>query len=135
MLCGVLAVILTFVIGARTLDRTTALIATVLLAALPCVVYQSRVGLEMCQIPLFGIIAIAFALRGHGPGLVVSFLASMLVHPTDVFLIPIVLPIYLVQLFRGGEGKPAARRRILIASALGSLVVTPLETVSVYSIS
>jgi hypothetical protein len=121
--CGVLAVVLTYVIGARVLDRTTALVAATLLATLPCAVYHSRVGLEMSQLPLSGLVVIAFALRGHGPGLLLSFLASMLVYPPVIFLIPIALPIFLVQLARKGEGDPISRRRVLIGSAIASLVV------------
>lgn len=127
VLCGVLAVVLTYAIGKRVLDRTTALTAAILLATLPCAVYHSRVGLEMSQLPLFGLLVIGFALRGHGPGLLVTFLASMLVHPTAIFLIPVALPIFLVQLARRSDGDcdgdPARRRRRLIVSTVVAGVV------------
>jgi hypothetical protein len=131
---GLLAVILAYVIGGRVLDRTTALIAAALLATLPCVVYQSRVGLEMSQIPLFGLIVIAMALRGHATGLVLAFLASMLVHPTDIFLIPIAVPIFLVQFARKlatrEDVDPTRRRRLLISAA----VVTPAVIAAVSAV-
>jgi hypothetical protein len=124
---GVLAVILAYVIGRRVLDRTTALIAAALLATVPCVVYQSRIGLEMSQLPLFGLIVIAMALRGHATGLLLAFLASMLVHPTDIFLIPIALPVFLVQFARKLAARedfdPARRRRLLISAAVGTPAV------------
>jgi hypothetical protein len=122
-LCGVLAVVLTYVIGARVLDRTTALVAAMLLAALPYAIHQSRVGLEMSQLPLAGIVVMGFALRGRSLGVLLALLASMLVHPTAVFLVPIALPILLVQLACSGAGDPARRRRVLIVSAIGSLAV------------
>jgi hypothetical protein len=131
---GVLAVILAYVIGSRVLDRSTALIAAALLATLPCVVYQSRVGLEMSQLPLFGLIVVALALRGHATGLLLAFLASMLVHPTDIFLIPIALPIFLVQFGRKLAAKetvdPTCRRRWLV----GAAVVTPVIVAAVSAI-
>jgi hypothetical protein len=133
-LSGVLAVILAYVIGSRVLDRTTALIAAALLATLPCVVYQSRVGLEMSQLPLFGLIVIAAALRGHATGLLLAFLASMLVHPTDIFLIPIAVPSFLVQFARKLATRvdvdPARRRRLLISTA----VVTPAVIAAVSAV-
>ncbi len=64
VLCGVLAVALTYVLGTRRVDQTIALIAAALLAALPSAVYYSRVGLEQSQLPLFGILVIAFARCG-----------------------------------------------------------------------
>lgn len=123
VLCGVLAVVLTYVLGARALDRTTALISSVILSTLPCAIYNSRVGLEMSQLPLFGIIVIAFALRGHGLGLLLAFLASLLVHPTAIFLFPIALPIFLVQFYRKGEGDPVRQRRMLIMSVIVALLI------------
>jgi hypothetical protein len=122
-LCGILAVVLTYVIGARVLDRTTALIAAMLMAALPYAVHQSRVGLELSEIPLAGIVVIGFALRGHSLGVLLALLGSMLIHPTAIFLMTIALTILLVQLARKGEGDPARRRRVLVVSAAGSLVV------------
>jgi hypothetical protein len=133
VICGILAVILTYVIGVRVLDRGTAQIATVLMATLPCAIYQSRVGLEMSQLPLFSLVVIAFALRGHGPGLLVSFLASMLVHPPAIFLIPIALPIFLVQLYRKGEDDPVRRRRMFIGSTVVSLVVVAAVSVVIFN--
>src|SRR5207245_2022519 len=99
--------VLTYVIGARVLDRTTGLIAAMLLAALPYAIHQSRNGLEMSQLPLAGIVVLGFALRGNSLGALLSFLASMLVHPTAIFLMPIALFVLLVQLARSAQGDPA----------------------------
>jgi hypothetical protein len=133
VICGILAIVLTYLMGARALDRGTAQIATVLMATLPCVVYQSRIGLEQSQLPLFGILVVAFALRGHGLGLLLSFLASMLVHPTAIFLIPVALPIFLVQLARKGPGDPVGRRRILVGSTLVSLLVAAAISIVIFN--
>src|SRR5579864_5154916 len=61
--CGVLAVVLTYVLGARMLDRTTALIASVLLAVLPIAIIFSRIGYDAAQTPLFSLIALYFAFK------------------------------------------------------------------------
>jgi hypothetical protein len=137
VICNVLVVILTYMIGARVLDRTTALIASMLLAGLPCAIYNSRVGLEMSQLPLFGLIALAFAIRGHGPGLLVSFLASMLVHPSAIFLMPIALPVYLVRLFGLGRsravGEPEPRRGMPIVPLLVALGVVVAVSLIIFN--
>jgi hypothetical protein len=137
VICGVLAVVLTYVGGARTLDRTTALIAALLLATLPSAIYNSRLGLEQSQLPLFALLVLGFAIRGHGPGLLVSFLASMLVHPSAIFLMPIALTIYLVRLFGAGRseaaGDPARRRWTLIVSLLVALVVVVAGSLVIFN--
>jgi hypothetical protein len=129
VVCGLLAVILTIVWGARVLDRTTGLVGGVLVATLPPVIFYSRLGLEQSQLPLFGLFVVVAALRGHGAGLLATFLASMLVHPTAIFLIPIALPVYLVQVARRDEGDLRRRRRVLIVSgvlALGTVAVSSI---------
>ncbi len=55
--------------------------------------------------------------------MLLSFLASLLAHPTNVFLIPIALPVFLVQLDRKGEGDPSRRRRIRLCTATVALVI------------
>jgi hypothetical protein len=128
VLCGVLAVVLTYVLGSKALDRTTGLVAATLLAALPLAIFYSRVGHEYSQDPLFGILVIACALRANGVGLLVSFLASLLVHPISVFLVPIALPVYLVQLLRK-EGDPVRRRRTLLVAAMAALAIIAANTI------
>src|SRR5262249_41505873 len=46
---GLLAVVLMLTLGARALDRTTALIAATLLMVMPVLIFESRMGLEMSQ--------------------------------------------------------------------------------------
>jgi 4-amino-4-deoxy-L-arabinose transferase-like glycosyltransferase len=89
-LSGLLAVLLTYVLGSRVLGRSTALTAAVVFATLPIAVVFSRVGYEYCQIPLAGVFALYFALQASALGLVLSVACSLLVHPIDAFLIPIV---------------------------------------------
>jgi 4-amino-4-deoxy-L-arabinose transferase-like glycosyltransferase len=117
VLCGILAVVATFVISRKVLDRTTATIAAVLLAVLPAAIVYSRTAFDCSQLPLFGIIILGFAFRARPIGLLLSFLLSLLVHPTGVFLLPAALGVYIVQTARkrGGDSK-LVWRAILITS-------------------
>jgi 4-amino-4-deoxy-L-arabinose transferase-like glycosyltransferase len=125
---GIVAVVLTYVIGSRIFDRTTALSAAIILATLPCAIYYSRLGLEVSQLPVFGLVLIALAIRGHGLGLLLAFLASMVVHPSAIFLMPIVLPLFLVRLFAAdpcaaGIDRARRRRRIVVGISVALVVV------------
>jgi hypothetical protein len=121
--CGILAVLLMYFLGSKALDRTTGLIATILVASLPVTVFYSRFGLEQCPIPVFGILAIVAALRANGIALLLVFLASLIDHPTNVFLAPIVFPVYLVRVLQS-ESDPARRRRTLLLAATAGLAIS-----------
>jgi hypothetical protein len=124
VLCGVLAVILMFVLGSRALDWTTALIAATLMAVLPVLIYTSRMGLEQSQQPFFGVLTIALAFMGHEVGLFLALLASLLVHPTDVFLLPIAVPVYAVRVYQTLPTGSCKRCRALLRCAIATLIIS-----------
>jgi 4-amino-4-deoxy-L-arabinose transferase-like glycosyltransferase len=119
---GILAVILMYYLGSRAFDRTTALIAATCLATLPYTVYSSRMELEQSQQPLFGVLVLGMAFLGNAPGFFVSLAASLLVHPTDIMLFPIALPIYLMQVYRRCGDDPVKRRRLVLVSGTVALI-------------
>ncbi|QDV35848.1 glycosyltransferase family 39 protein [Tautonia plasticadhaerens] len=125
-LSGLAAVGMLF-LAARRLDRGTATLAAVLLATTPKAIMFSRIGCEFGQTPLVGAVAAWFALRGRGVGLVLTLLAGQLVHPTNVLLVPILVPVFLVR-FRGRfaddpGGLRRAFRRWSIAAGVAVLGV------------
>jgi 4-amino-4-deoxy-L-arabinose transferase-like glycosyltransferase len=121
-LSGLLAIFLAFGFGSKAFDRTTALIAAILLAVLPASIVYGRIGHEYSQIPFFGVLAICFAFRANVIGLILTFLASILVHPINVFLIPIVFPVLVVQLARKYSDNPKKQRRVLAFLAIATTV-------------
>jgi 4-amino-4-deoxy-L-arabinose transferase-like glycosyltransferase len=118
-LCGILAVVGTYVLGCRVLDRTTALIASALLAVLPVAIVFSRYGYDASQTPLFTLLALYFAFRAHRVGVVLAFLASYIVHPTNVFALPAVLCVFLAQELRKAPGDRARQARVAVATLVG----------------
>ncbi len=114
--CGIAAVVLAYVLGRRIFDRPTALIAAMYLAALPVENHISRLAREQSHMAALGLIAFYFAFRARPAALVATLGAGLLVHPTNVFLVPMVLPVLLVRLWQAHADDPARRRRLLVRS-------------------
>ena len=139
---GLLAVFLLYILGSRALDRPTAGLAAVMLMTLPNVIVFSRFGVEPSQIPVVGVIAAYFALRGHGLGLLATILTGLIVHPTNILLVPILMPTLLVRIAGQSSGDFRYLRRSLltimgVTGAVGGVVVPLLlmhPTVKVYLI-
>ncbi len=126
VLFGCLAVWLTYVLGSRVLDRTTAAIAAILLGVLPVAIIFSRIGWEYCEVPLLCLLIVYFAFRAQRIGLLLAYLACIHVSPTVLFLAPVPLALLAVRLLpRPSDGEPRAlsRRSILVTMALLSLMV------------
>lgn len=105
---------------ARLFDRTTGLIASAILAALPVAIVFSRIGFDASQTPLFSLIAVYFAFRGRPGWTLLAFLACLLIHPTNVFLAPVLLAVLAVRALERTAGNPRARLR-----SLGLLAIVP----------
>jgi len=128
VLSGTLAVVFAFVLGARAVGRPTALVASALLAALPPAIAYSRIGHEYSQIPLVGVFAIMFAFRAEALGLVSTLILGQIVHPTNIFLLPVVVPVYLTQVARRETDDPARRRRVLLIVMASVMILGGLAT-------
>jgi hypothetical protein len=140
--CGLLAVVAMYVLGRRVLDRGTALIAAAGLAVLPVAIIYSRIAFDASQTPLVSVVMIYFAFRGNGPGLLLSFLAAYVIHPTNLFLVPVTLPVLLVQQLKANAGD---RRRqavtavvtvgvaLLVTGAIGLFVMHHNTTKGMYN--
>ena len=117
-LSGLAAVALVFLAASRRLDRPTGLLAATLLATVPVAIDFSRVGCEYGQTPLVGVLAACAALRGRCGWFLLTVLAGLLVHPTNVLLVPIFGPVLLVHLAGRYAGDPVGRRRALLGWSL-----------------
>lgn len=121
---GVLAVALLYALGRRSLDRATALIATTALAVLPRAILYARWGIEPSLLPLAAVLALHSALLPHRLGLVVAFVAGLLVHPTNLFLGPILLAVYLARAVPAAE--PGRRLRTAAWAVAAAAAITLL---------
>ena len=122
---GVLAVVFMAVLGARFLDRTTALIASGLLAVLPIAIIFSRLGWEYSEVPALCVLMLYFAIRsrdfrGCRFGLIASYLTCIHVSPTVLFLAPLPMAILLA----GTMGRERRRWKTSIATMAVFAAVT-----------
>jgi hypothetical protein len=91
----------------------------------------SRTAFDCSQLSLFGIVILGFAFRARPIGLLASFLFSLLVHPTAVFLLPAALAVFIVQTARKSAGEPSSVwRTILITSAAAAVAGVGLSLIA-----
>lgn len=121
---GLLAVALAYGLWSKVLGRTTAASAALLLACLPGTIIISRIGNEISQIPVVGVIGLYFAFRANGPALLATFLAGLLVHPTCVLYLPVLLTVYLARALMDASGD--RRKQLRIVAVAGAVTATIL---------
>ena len=126
VLSGIAAIVLSFVLFAPTLGRPTAGMAAVLLATLPVTIGYSRFGWDASQAPLFGLIALDRALRGKPIGLVLAIGACLLIHPTQVLLLPTLLAVFLTVALRDRAGDRTRQVRLVVATLTVAVAIVGL---------
>lgn len=124
LIAGIFLILLSFLLIKRVADLSTALVMVILTAVLPVNIAYSRYGWDASQSTLASLIVIYFALRGHWYGLALSFLVALVIHPTNVFLAPIVLSIGLVQYWKGRKRKIKKYSLVKIFTVL--LIILPM---------
>ena len=112
---GIGAVALTYRLGSRMLDRTTATIAAAILAALPIAILFSRLGYDCSMTPLFSVLALYWASQAQGARMALGFALCLVAHPSNVFLLPALLAAYLP---RAWAVRPATRRIVATAATM-----------------
>lgn len=126
---GILAIVLTYVLGSRFLDRPTGLIAAGIVGALPITIIYSRIGWEYSEVPLLSMLIIYFAARADESraakvGLFLAYLACIHVSPTVLFLAPVPMSLMIVQWLRKGRQSSLWRQHSLLATMVGFAGVT-----------
>lgn len=129
LLTGMLAVFLIYRLGSRVFDRTTGLIASALLAALPVAIIFSRTGYESSHAPLYGVLLLgcAYDRRVGLLSLLLSF--CYFIHPTNIFLLPVLLAAMSFRTIRGPARPTPDELR-----SLAWKMVTPMAIVGAFGI-
>jgi hypothetical protein len=90
VILGIGAVAIANPLLGRPLGQRAAFIAALLLAVSPTAVAYSRFGWDPSGTPLLSLLAIGLALRDLPVAALVTFVFAYLVHPTNVFLAPVI---------------------------------------------
>lgn len=123
---GLLAVLMAYPLLAKPLGRRTAHFVVMLLAVSPAAVAYSRFGWDPSGTPFVSLLAIGLALRNRPVLAVLCLIAAFVVHPTNVFLAPIVMMAWgphAAELFQ--RQSPSARRRLQVAGAVAATASLP----------
>jgi 4-amino-4-deoxy-L-arabinose transferase-like glycosyltransferase len=121
-LAGLAAVALAYRLGRRMMGVEGGLLASVGLMSLPAAVQFSRYGCEFSQTPLVGLVAASLAWSARA-GCFWGWVGfGVLVHPTNILLIPLFLPLLAVRAAMAG---PRALRGAAMRSVAGALCIVP----------
>lgn len=124
---GILTIFLTFYLGSKVLDRSTALIAAGLMAVLPVSTYCARTGYESSHAPLFTLILVYFALRSNVLATSLLLSCSYFVHPTNIFLLPLLLAVTTVKTIeQRSPGEPWPWRRLAFKTIPPTVIVAAI---------
>jgi hypothetical protein len=93
LVSGLFLIGLTFFLVRRAAGTQAVWLATLFAAALPIHIAYSRFGWDASQSPLAGLIVLYFALVGRFRLTLIAWAAAWVVHPTNVFLGPILVGI------------------------------------------
>ena len=99
---NVLAILLVYPLLAGPLGRFTAFVATLLIAVSPPAIAYSRISWEPSETVFFSLLVLALAARGRSAAALLAFACSLLAHPTNVFLFPILAG----ALWSASKGRP-----------------------------
>lgn len=124
-LVGVAIVALLWLLFRDVLGQRQAAIAAILAATMPVAIIFSRHALEYGQTPLIGVIAAWAAWRGRPLSAFLALIVGLLIHPTNIFLVPLLLPLLLERwlLAKPFSNRDRIIRGLIIGLALVALII------------
>ncbi len=125
LIAGILLLPLSYILLRRSLSHSSALITFILAASLPINIAYSRFGWDPSQTALASLFVIHFTFKRNVLGIVLSFIAALFVHPTNIFLFPIILGPYAAEfIFNTNGEKRKTKNLYLFATALVLICLT-----------
>lgn len=124
---GILAIAIAYPMLAGGIGRRAAALVAVMLALSPAAIAYSRFGWDPSGTPLACVLALGFAFRQQPIATAISSLGAIVIHPTNIFIVPIVLSAFAPALQRRYLALAMrARRRLKLGAVLLFALVTPL---------
>ena len=127
VILGVLAVVIAFPLLDAPLGRRAALLTAVFLAISPVAVAYSRLGWDPSGSPLVTLIAIGCALHDKPAAAALSLAVAYLVHPTNIFVAPVVAAAWAPHaVTRYRQVDDAQRARFVRVAAACAILAIPV---------
>ncbi len=123
---GILALLVNWQLCRRAINQTTAWLTTALLAVLPVAVIYSRLGWDACQSILFCLHLFylpwilhreAWSAARFALYYALALVAVLLVHPTNIFLLPLSLALLWPRISAAAKLELSLRSRAVLAMA------------------
>jgi hypothetical protein len=124
---GILAIAIAYPLLVGAIGRRAAALVTVLLALSPMAIAYSRFGWDPSGTPLASLLAVGFAYRQQAIAAAVSTMAAVAIHPTNIFIVPIVVSGFAPGVWRRYVAmRPVARRYIQLGAMTVVVFGAPL---------
>lgn len=127
---GCLAVVCAYPLLAPLIGSSAAVILTGAIALSPAAVSQARLGWDPSATILVSLLTVAFVIDHRRWRSVAAFLLSLVVHPTNIFLAPIVATQWcpaIIDWYRSSTGRVRRRMLTMVSIALAVAGVVGLQ--------
>jgi hypothetical protein len=121
-LAGVICIAVAWFLWRAFLSRSSTRSAAILVATLPVTIAFSRIGWDPCESILVGMLVIYFSLTGRAFWTAISIFIAVWIHPTNVFLMPMVASHWLFRIWTA-DMQVGTRIRRTIALAISGIVL------------
>jgi len=88
-LAGILTMVLAYPLTRKVAGERRALVFAFLIWVMPAIIVYARMGWPSSETPLVSLLCLAAFLHGRTPLMVLAAVAAVWVHPTNVFIVPI----------------------------------------------
>lgn len=122
---------LSFFLLKKIYSRRVALLSTLLLASLPATLAYSRLSIEPCQMAIFSLFVIYFALQRRVFHVCLFFFMSITAHPVNVFLFPVCL--LALRKGKDGENHSGFEKKLGFLFLVGFILLTVFYVPSRYT--
>jgi hypothetical protein len=125
-LSGAVAVFVAWYLFRKTVGEWQGLAIALLIATLPVAISYSRISWDPSQTVLATLLCVYFALQCRPKLTLLFFVCALLVHPTNIFILPFLLSPFAVRLFRHQRQLDKALRKALlikVSMGLGGVII------------
>ena len=123
VILGLAAVAIANPLLSRPLGERAAFIAALLLAVSPTAIAYARLGWDPSGTPLFSLLTVGLAFRDRPMAALVAFVVGYFVHPTNLFLAPVIAAAWAPHAIDRYRQSTARKRALLMGLGIAGVIV------------